>query len=90
MNKHKPKEVKLKDYVGKDKVLAELEWAFIEEFIALRKNHNLTQQQMADKSGVLREQIAIVENMLASPQLNTLIKMLEPLGYTVTIEKIKK
>ena len=39
-------------------------------------------------SGVVREQIAKIENQLNSPQLNSLIKVLEPIGYTVKIVAI--
>ena len=74
----------------KEKVLQDLEYEFICDFIRVRKENNLTQQALADMSGVIREQIAKTENSLNSPQLRSLIKVLEPIGYTVRIMPIKK
>ena len=38
----------------------------------------------------VREKIAKIETNLNSPQLNSLIKVLEPIGYTVKIMPIKE
>lgn len=73
-----------------EKILAELEYKFICDFIRIRKDNNLTQQALADLSGVVREKIAKIENGLNSPQLNSLIKVLEPIGYTIKIVPITK
>lgn len=67
----------------------DLEYDFICDFIKLRNDLGLTQKQMADKAGVVREMIAVIELGKKHPQLNTLIKILKPFGYTVKIEKIK-
>ncbi|MBR3229407.1 MAG: helix-turn-helix transcriptional regulator [Bacilli bacterium] len=72
------------------KELTHLEQDFISDFIKLRKDNNLTQQKLSDLSGVIRETIARIEAGITSPQINTLIKILKPLGYTVKIEKIEK
>ena len=72
-----------------EKRLQELEYDFICQFIKLRSDLALTQQQMADASGVVREMIAVIENRKKHPQINTLIKILEPFGYTLSIVKIK-
>ena len=45
---------------------------------------------MADTAGVVREMIAVIENRKKHPQINTLIKILEPFGYTLSIAKIKE
>lgn len=73
-----------------EKILAELEYKFICDFIRIRKDNNLTQQALADLSGVVREKITKIENGLNSPQLNSLIKVLEPIGYTIKIVPITK
>ena len=74
----------------KEKLLLDLEYDFICDFIKLRKDNGLTQKSLAEMSGVIREKIAKIENHLNSPQLNSLIKILEPIGYTVKIVPIKK
>lgn len=74
----------------KEKVLQNLEYEFICDFIKVRKENHLTQQALADMAGVVREKIAKIETNLNSPQLNSLIKVLEPIGYTVKIMPIKE
>ena len=77
-------------YIEREKILMDLEYQFVCDFIKLRKDLHLTQQQMADSAHVIRETIARIENQITSPQINTLIKILKPLGYTLKIEKIKE
>lgn len=68
----------------------ELEREFVEDFIKLRKDKHLTQESLANKSGVIRLTITRIENFITSPQINTLIKILKPIGYTIKIVPIKK
>ena len=75
---------------NKEDKLKELEYDFVQDFIKLRKDNHLTQEAMANQSGVIRLTITRIENLITSPQVNTLIKILEPLGYTVRIEPIDK
>ena len=79
-----------KEYIEKEKILQELEYKFVKNLVNLRHEKGLTQQQVADRSNVIRETIARIENMITSPQVNTLIKILEPIGYTVRIVPIDK
>ena len=76
-------------YMKDEKRLQELEYDLICDFIKLREDLGLTQQQMADASGIVREMIAVIENRKKHPQINTLIKILEPFGYTLSIVKIE-
>lgn len=61
---------------------------FIFEFVELRHKLGMTQQEMADKSNVLRDKIAKIEAGIYSPNIMSLFKILGPLGYTIKIEKI--
>ena len=61
---------------------------FIFEFIELRHKLGLTQQEMANKSSVLRDKVAKIETGIYSPNIKSLFKILGPLGYTIKIEKI--
>ena len=79
-----------KDASLREEKLERLEKEFIESFIKLRKDHKLTQQAMADDGHVIRETIARIENSITSPQINTLLKIIEPLGYTIKLTKIKE
>ena len=79
-----------KEYVEREKVLQEIEYKFVQDLVNLRHEKKLTQQQMADSANVIRETIARIENQMTSPQVNTLIKILEPIGYTIKIVPIDK
>ena len=77
---------KMKD----EKRIMNLEYNLICEFIKLRSELGLSQAKMASESGTVREMIAVIENRKKHPQINTLIKILEPFGYTLSITKIKE
>ena len=72
------------------KELLEQDKETICDFIKLRHELGLTQQQMADEAGVVRELIAILETRKKTPQITTLIKLLKPFGYTIGIKKINE
>ena len=79
-----------KEMLEQDKETMELEYELICDFIKLRHELGLTQQQMADESGVIRELISILETRKKTPQITTLIKLLKPFGYTIGIKKINE
>ena len=68
----------------------ELEYNLICDFIKLRNELGLTQKEMGAESDTIREIIAVIETRKKHPQINTLIKILEPFGYTLSITKIKE
>lgn len=80
----------LKTLEERNKLLEEIEWKLIDDFIQTRKNHNLSQQKMADQSNVIRETIARIENRTMNPTVSTLIDILEPLGLTIKIVPLEK
>ena len=73
-----------------EKRIMDLEYNLICDFIKLRSELGLSQAKMASESGTVREMIAVIENRKKHPQINTLIKILEPFGYTLSITKIKE
>jgi transcriptional regulator with XRE-family HTH domain len=77
---------KIDEYINEERLNQE----FIIEFIKLRHQLGLTQQEMADKANVLRDKIAKIEAGIYPPNIKSLFKILGPLGYTIKIEKIKE
>ena len=57
----------------------------IEALIAARKEKNLSQKQLEQLSGVKQQLIARVETGETNPQLETLLKILAPLGMTLAV-----
>ena len=73
-----------------EKRVIELAYNLICDFIKLRNELGLTQKQMGEASNTIREIIAVIETRKKHPQINTLIRILEPYGYTLSITKIKE
>ena len=81
---------KIDNYIEQEKQISDMEYELITEFIRLRKEANLSQQDIANQTNIIRTTVARIENGMNSPQIKTMLQMLEPLGYTLKIEKIKK
>lgn len=77
-------------FIEKEKLLLDLEYQLIKDFISIRKEQNITQQELAEKSQIIRQTVNRVENCLTSPQIRTMLKLLEPLGFTLKIVPIKE
>jgi len=61
------------------------EIALIGKMIEAREKKGLSQRELAKICGVKQPAIARLENMKATPQIDTLFKVLQPLGYTIEI-----
>ena len=81
---------KAEQYELVEKQILDMEYNLIAEFVRLRKAAKMSQQDVADRCKVIRTTVARIENQMNSPQVRTMLQMLEPLGYTLKIEKIKK
>ena len=62
----------------------------IEKLIKLRNSKKCTQRKLAEICNIKQPEIARIESFKCSPQVDTLIKLLVPLGYTLKIEAIAK
>ena len=68
----------------------ELEKQLIEATIEARKKADLTQRELSEKAKIKQPSIAKIEKFVSSPQVNTLIKLLYPMGYTIQVVPLKK
>ena len=73
-----------------DERIVELEMNLIRKLVSIREEKGITQSQLAELSGVKQPTIARLEKSLHSPQLDSILKVLVPLGYTLQIVPIKK
>ena len=62
----------------------------IKELISYRKRHKLTQQDIAEKSGIMRPNIARLEAMKAEPSMDVLSRYAASMGMDIKISLIKK
>lgn len=68
-----------------EKAQIEFEAALIGKLIEARESKGLSQRELAKISGVKQPAIARLESMRSTPQIDTLFKVLSPLGYTLSI-----
>ena len=67
------------------KAEVEFETALIGKMIEAREEMGLSQRELADISGVKQPAIARLESGAAIPRVDTLIRLLVPLGKTLAI-----
>ena len=68
----------------------ELEKDLIRTMVQIREEKGLTQSQLAEICNVKQPVIARMESSVHSPQIDSLLKILAPLGYTLQIVPIGK
>lgn len=64
--------------------------ALIGEIIKARQEKGISQKKLEELSGVKQPVIARMENGTTSPQIDTVMKVLAPLGKTLAIVPLKK
>lgn len=78
------------ELTAEDEKVIELEKELICTLVKIREEQGLTQKQLAEMSQVKQPFIARMESSTHSPQINSLLKILVPLGYTLQIVPISK
>lgn len=79
------------DFVSpEDREQINFEVSLIGKMIEAREAKGLSQRELAEISGVKQPAIARIESMKSTPQLDTLLKVLVPLGYTLEIVPLPK
>ena len=78
-------ELKIDD---KDEAIVQIEKDLIRTMIKIREEQGLTQAQLAEKCNVTQPVIARMEKAVHSPQIDSLLKILTALGYTLKIEPL--
>ena len=62
-----------------------LEVSLIGKLIEAREQRGMTQAKLAEITRLKQSAIARLETMSATPKIDTMIKLLKPLGYTLAI-----
>lgn len=68
----------------------DFEVSIIGKMIEAREAKGLSQRELAEMSGVKQPAIARMESLKSTPQIDTLLKLLIPLGYTLEIVPLRK
>lgn len=83
-------DVKSELYSKEQREQLDLEAKFLSELIDLRNENKITQKQLEELSGIKQPMIARIENGDSMPRVDTLLKLLKPMGLTLQIVPIKK
>lgn len=68
-----------------ENAIIELETQLILAVVEAREKKGLTQKQLSELCGIKQPVIARLESSAHSPQLNSILKMLQPLGYKLAV-----
>lgn len=63
------------------------EYRVISEFIRIRNQNNITQKELSEMSGKKQQVISRIEKRESSPTLKTFCRLLDIMGYELTIVK---
>ena len=73
-----------------DRERINIEISIMTKMIEARKKKGLSQQELAELVGMQQPAIARLENLKTTPQIDTIIDILYPLGYTIEVVPLKK
>lgn len=80
----------IEGFSPEERARIELESDIIVKMAQAREEKGISQRELAKMSGVKQPAIARIESLKTNPQLDTLLKLLIPLGYTLTITPLDK
>ena len=73
------------NYTMAERAKIEFEAELIGKLIEAREVNGFTQAQLAEVAGLQQSAIARLESLKATPQIDTLFKVLTPMGYKLAI-----
>lgn len=83
-------EVRAKLFTPEEIAESDLRVALIGELIKARQEKGISQKKLEELSGVKQPIIARMEKGSTSPQIDTILKVLAPLGKTLAIVPLQK
>lgn len=87
---HEWKQVRRELFSKEEIAESDLRVALVGEIIKAREEKGISQKKLEELSGVKQPVIARMEKGQTSPQLDTILKVLAPLGKTLYVGDMKK
>lgn len=78
---------KVEEYIKNEKELLDKHYYLIEKIAEIRNSNNLSQRDLTNITGISQPSLARIEKNVNSPSIITLLKILEPMGYTIEIKR---
>ena len=87
---HSWQEVRKELFTPEEIAASDLRVAIIGELIEAREERGISQKKLEELSGVKQPIIARMERGKTSPQIDTILKVLAPLGKTLAVVPLEK
>lgn len=72
-------------FTPEERAECDLRVKVIGKLIEAREEQNMSQRALAEKTGIKQPVIARIERGASAPKVSTLLKLLQPLGYTLDV-----
>jgi len=80
----------VKDYVNNEEFLLEKEYHIISELVRIRGVQSMSQKRLSEMVEMSQPSLARLESKRISPGIDTMLKLLAPLGYTLEVVPINE
>lgn len=80
----------VKDYVNNEEFLLEKEDHIISELVRIRGVQSMSQKRLSEMVEMSQPSLARLESKRISPGIDTMLKLLAPLGYTLEVVPISE
>lgn len=77
-----------KEYVKNEKYLLEQEYHIISELVRIREIQKMSQKRLSEMVEMSQPSLARLESKRISPGIDTMLKLLAPLGYKLEVVPI--
>lgn len=77
-------------YIQNEEFLLEQEYHIISELVRIRAGQRMSQKSLSEMAEISQPSLARLEGKKISPGIDTMLKLLAPLGYTLEVVPIKK
>jgi len=81
---------RIEEYVKNEKFLLEQEYHIISELVRIRAVQRMSQKRLSEMVEMSQPSLARLESKRISPGIDTMLKLLAPLGYTLDVVPIKE
>ena len=78
-------ELRAQLFTPEERAECDLRVKVIGKLIEARDAQNMSQRTLAEKTGIQQPVIARIERGVSTPKVSTLLKLLQPLGYTLDV-----
>lgn len=81
---------RIQEYVKNEKFLLEQEYHIIGELVRIREVQRMSQKRLSEMVEMSQPSLARLESKRISPGIDTMLKLLAPLGYTLEVVPINE